>query len=476
MSKLKMMALAAAMAAALTAAPAFAAGEDAGEYAQYGIALSKSEISEGLKGAADLLPVGAMSDDHFLGILGLVYAPVESETFMKAQEEPDSLDASDVDYINYVEDIPAYAMISDLPIEEAAALSTTPEYVDTIVDASEEVAFEEGYHYYFVSGPGFDAQSRFAIISELYPDKLPAEEVEGWAEDVEKAIDNFKTALKESEHFPPIDVMAECIGQTLSFDTEDLEGIAVSSADLFAENEITMINLWGTWCPACMGEMEELAKINKEFSEKGCGIVGVEMEYDWTDDTIAEAKETIEKNGIEYPNVKIPSENWLFSAISSYPTSIFVDKDGKILAAPVIGAQPDEYREKMEELLGERADADDADAADAADAAASDEDAGAADAAAAAEDAGAADAAASAYTVRVTDAAGEPLEGAVIQFCNDDSCYLGTTDADGAAVFEYPEMVYTIHVLQAPEGYKLPEEEYASADTYGEIVIELEAE
>ena len=37
-------------------------------------------------------------------------------------------------------------------------------------------------------------------------------------------------------------------GSVISFQTTDLDGNAVDSAELFAKNKITMINIWGTYC------------------------------------------------------------------------------------------------------------------------------------------------------------------------------------------------------------------------------------
>ena len=168
------------------------------------------------------------------------------------------------------------------------------------------------------------------------------------------AIASLAASLAGAENYIPEKAGAEYIGQTLSFETVDVEDNPVSSADLFAENEITMVNLWGTWCPACMSEMEELAEIHKEFREKDCGIVGVELEYDWSDETVNASNETIEQNGIEYPNVRLPLDNELLCSVTLYPTSLFVDKDGKILASPIIGAIPAAYTQTMESLLAEK--------------------------------------------------------------------------------------------------------------------------
>ena len=469
MKRLNFTILLSAAIAALAAAPALAGSEDMGEYSAYGISLSESDITEGVKGWATLAPMGVLSRDPYVSAIGLLDATVPSEKVDEISEDPDSADPEFVESVTKLVGYSAYALITDASLEDAVGSVFNPEYVDQFTASAEEAASENGYHYYYLAVTDYDVAGKYTSVSEEHPDAFPAEELESWVEDAAAAQNNFKEALKNSEHFVPQEPEDAYVGQTLSFETTDVDGNPVSSADLFAENEITMVNLWGTWCPACMSEMEELAAIHKEFREKGCGIVGIEMEYSWDDEIINASKETIKENGIEYPNVKMPSDNELLNGATMYPTSLFVDKDGTILASPIVGADPDSYRATLESLLAGKEEAQPEE--ESAEEAATD---AAEETAEVAE--GSADEEAAQYTILVTDEAGAPVEGAVIQFCNADSCYLGTTDADGAAVFEQPEMVYEVHVLQAPEGYKQTEEVFHTTDKYGKVTVVLEKE
>ena len=64
-------------------------------------------------------------------------------------------------------------------------------------------------------------------------------------------------------------------GDVIRFDTTDLDGNPVSSDSLFAESKVTMINLWGTWCPPCKKELPALDAMAKDFEAKGCRGRGV---------------------------------------------------------------------------------------------------------------------------------------------------------------------------------------------------------
>ena len=80
------------------------------------------------------------------------------------------------------------------------------------------------------------------------------------------------------------------------------------------------------------------------------------------------------------------------------------------------------------------------------------------------------------YLVLVTDDAGLPVPGAMVQFCSDTECLMGTTDETGVARFAQGPGQYTVHVLKAPEGYLADDTEYAAPDTPGVVMIVLHSE
>ena len=52
-----------------------------------------------------------------------------------------------------------------------------------------------------------------------------------------------------------------------SFTSETLEGTEITQ-DIFAEADLTMVNIWGTFCGPCIREMPELGEISREYGEK----------------------------------------------------------------------------------------------------------------------------------------------------------------------------------------------------------------
>ncbi len=141
---------------------------------------------------------------------------------------------------------------------------------------------------------------------------------------------------------------AGVIGDLL-FDTTDLDGNPVHSADLYAENKITMINVWATWCGPCVGEMPELAVMAEEFAEQDVGLIAVCT--DAVDEaTVADAKDILAAAGADFPVLAgFEGQDALFQ-LYAFPTTFFVDSEGHVLGS-IIGAAPQEYRNAVAQLL-----------------------------------------------------------------------------------------------------------------------------
>lgn len=130
-----------------------------------------------------------------------------------------------------------------------------------------------------------------------------------------------------------------------SFTAEDLDGNEVTEA-IFADHELTMLNIWATDCPPCISEMPELAEINREYADKGVQVVGVVMDLLDSDRNISEdqldlAKEIVEQTGADYPHLR-PSDDLIIIAlqyVTATPATVFIDKDGNYVGNALYGAR-----------------------------------------------------------------------------------------------------------------------------------------
>lgn len=133
-------------------------------------------------------------------------------------------------------------------------------------------------------------------------------------------------------------VSSSLVGTKVEFTAKDLDGNEISSADLFAQNEITMVNIWATWCGPCIRELPELQKIHLRIQENGCGIVGL-----LDDEDLESARQLISENGVTYPVIVAPDNLYDVFPLEAYPSSFFVSRDGVIIADPIVGAYVDDY-------------------------------------------------------------------------------------------------------------------------------------
>ena len=288
----------------------------------------------------------------------------------------------------------------------------------------------------------------------VYADPKAADEVsknagQEYAEEFPALQETLVEALKNAEVFVPSVPGADMIGRKISFETTDVDGNPVSSEDIFAEHEVTMINFWQTWCGPCQGELGELAEMNSRLADKNAAVIGVCLD---ADEATEECKALLEENHVDYLNL-MPFEG-VYDELEfeGYPTSYFVDSEGTILAAPYVGAPQDmsSYERVIDQLLeGKEADVPDGENP----VHENDEDA---------------------YRVIVKDVSGNPVEGAAVQFCSDETCMVGKTDENGIAAFSVPEGIYTVHLLKAPEGYEAPGDEYVTSETFCDVCVTLQ--
>lgn len=139
----------------------------------------------------------------------------------------------------------------------------------------------------------------------------------------------------------------------LEFSLKDIDGDTYSSKDIFNENKLTMMNIWGTLCTPCINELPELQKLSTELSSMGIGIVGLVGDVNG-DDSLDEAKLIVTKKKVDFLNL-VPNDtirDELLSKIKGYPVTIFLDSNGDIVGEVIVGAKSsDEYKSTALKIL-----------------------------------------------------------------------------------------------------------------------------
>lgn len=250
-------------------------------------------------------------------------------------------------------------------------------------------------------------------------------------------------------------------GTKVSFQTYDMNIDPVDSETLFGSCDITMVNMWATWCGFCVGELPELEALNQRLAGYNCQVVGVLIDG-YEEDSINEGIQILNENGVTYTNL-LPFEGMdeYFPTDDGVPVSFFVNSKGEIIGDPIEGAYPDLYEPHIQKLLEAEGSSVSVDYAGAK------IDSKRSAAKVAAKTAGA-------YKICVVDKDNNPVEGAMVQFCTDTTCKMLTTDENGIATFEEPAGVYSVHILKAPSGYAQDKNEYKTDDKYTDVTITLE--
>ena len=137
-----------------------------------------------------------------------------------------------------------------------------------------------------------------------------------------------------------------------AFTAKDLDGNEVTDS-IFKEKDLTVVNIWGTFCTPCIEEMPELGEWAKEMPDN-VQIAGLVCDIEGDDDETHKelAKTIMEKADASFTQIIANSDfssimNW----VTGVPTTIFVDKDGNIKGKPVVGAYVDVYKKFVEDYL-----------------------------------------------------------------------------------------------------------------------------
>lgn len=135
------------------------------------------------------------------------------------------------------------------------------------------------------------------------------------------------------------------------FSSIDMNGDKVD-ASIFAGADLTILNIWGTYCNPCISEMPELAAWSKELPEN-VQLVGLIVDVaSPSDKTYAKAQKILDKSGAKFTNILMDASLApLTSGIVGTPTTLFIDKNGNQVHEGIPGANVGAYKQAVEEIL-----------------------------------------------------------------------------------------------------------------------------
>ena len=149
-----------------------------------------------------------------------------------------------------------------------------------------------------------------------------------------------------------------------TFESEDLDGNPVSDA-IFADADVTVVNVWATFCGPCIEEMPELGAWADELPGN-VQIIGIVIDtppagttggdaielWGGSADNIDLAREICGEAGVKYTNILASdSVSQTFEIVEAVPTTFIVDSSGNLVCKAFVGADVEGYKDAVEEYL-----------------------------------------------------------------------------------------------------------------------------
>lgn len=124
------------------------------------------------------------------------------------------------------------------------------------------------------------------------------------------------------------------------FEFPDLNGKMLNLDDETFRGQPRLIYVFGSWCPNCHDAAAYFSELDKKYGKRGLSILGIAFELtgDFQRDA-NQVKKYLARHDCKYPVViaglsskQLASKTFpLLDRIRSYPTTIFVDRNGKII-------------------------------------------------------------------------------------------------------------------------------------------------
>jgi thiol-disulfide isomerase/thioredoxin len=152
----------------------------------------------------------------------------------------------------------------------------------------------------------------------------------------------------------------------LQITATDLDGNKARFNNEWFKDSVTIVQIFGSWCPNCLDESRYYTELHKRYSSKGLRILPIAYERTTNvNENKRRLTRYIEEIHLPFPvyvggrasKSEASNDFPMLNSISSFPTSLLVDKQGKIRAihtgfnGPGTGAIYDAYRVKTEALI-----------------------------------------------------------------------------------------------------------------------------
>ena len=118
------------------------------------------------------------------------------------------------------------------------------------------------------------------------------------------------------------------------------------------EGHVLIVDFWATWCPPCVKEIPDFVEMYKKYKDKQFTIVGISV-----DTEMKEVEKFIKEHKMTYPivmvseEIKAAFEKALEKPIRGMPTTLIIDRAGKIISVHEGYTKKDVFLKEIKPLL-----------------------------------------------------------------------------------------------------------------------------
>jgi thiol-disulfide isomerase/thioredoxin len=138
--------------------------------------------------------------------------------------------------------------------------------------------------------------------------------------------------------------------QAPDFQLHDSRGMKRTLSEF--RGKVVLLNFWATWCAPCQAEIPVLNEVHREYAKHGVTVLGVAMdERGW-----AAVTPFLAERRVDYPVLLgNPAVARLYGGLEVLPYTLFLDRDGRVVADYSAVLTRTHLRKVVETLLSESA-------------------------------------------------------------------------------------------------------------------------
>lgn len=130
------------------------------------------------------------------------------------------------------------------------------------------------------------------------------------------------------------------------FELKDANGKTVRLSDF--KGKAVMVDFWATWCGPCKIEIPWFIDFERKYKDQGFVVIGVAMD----DEGWPVVKPFVDQMRMNY-RVVMGNDHTadLYGGIEALPTTVLIDREGKVASVHVGLAGKQEFQDAIEKLL-----------------------------------------------------------------------------------------------------------------------------